>query len=58
MDQLRRKGTKALKERFLLITEDEEMLLVEKVKYFSDEADSIRKGWSSYFKFDSCLTFF
>jgi len=43
MDQLRRKGTKALKERFLLITEDEEMLLVEKVKYFSDEAEDIRK---------------
>lgn len=26
-----------------MITEDEEMLLVEKVKYFSDEAESIRK---------------
>ena len=43
MDQLRRKGTKALKEQFLEITEDEEMMLADKVKYFADEADEIRK---------------
>jgi len=44
MDQLRRKGTKALKEQFLEITEDEEMMLVDKVKYFADQADDIRKN--------------
>ena len=43
MDQLRRKGTKALKEQFFEVTESDEMILVEKVKYFSDEAERIRK---------------
>ena len=43
MDQLRRKGTKALKEQFLEITDHEEMSLIEKVKYFNDNAESIRK---------------
>ena len=42
MDQLRRKGTKALKEKFSTVTEDEEQTLVEKVNYFKTNAESIR----------------
>ena len=42
MDQLRRKGTKALKEKFSTVTEDEDQTLVEKVNYFKTNAESIR----------------
>lgn len=43
MDQLRRKGTKALKEQFQIVTADEEIPLLEKVNHFKVNAESIRE---------------
>ena len=50
MDQLRRKGTKALKEQFQVVTADEEIPLLEKVNHFKENAESIRETMQTLLK--------